>query len=129
MIKRSTVFSQSPSYMKHQKSASGTGGMYRRVRQVNLYTFKIACHFSCINTTETCNTAMEREFCGLFGVSFKNFEKCSYEALFALFWQVLESAYADLNSNIKILGQYVLKPLILVYCNSNIAFWANSIVL
>ena len=53
----------------------------------------------------------------------------SLEALFALFWQVLESAYADLNSNIKILGQYVLKPLILVYCNSNIVFWANSIVL
>ena len=103
--------------------------MLYRVRQVNLYTFKITCHFSCINTTETCNTAMEREFCGLFGVLFKNFEKCSYEALFALFWQVLESAYADLNSNIKILGQYVLKPLILVYCNSDIVFWANSIVL
>ena len=51
-----------------------------RVRRVNLNTFKIACHFSCINTTETCNMAMERKFCGLFGDILKNCDKLSYEA-------------------------------------------------
>ena len=51
-----------------------------------------------------CNTAMEREFCGLFGDISKNYEKYSYEALFSFFWQVAESAYADLKSNIKIWG-------------------------
>ena len=33
---------------------------------------------------------MERKFCGLFGDIFKNYEKCSYEAVFAFFWQVAE---------------------------------------
>ena len=73
------------------------------VGRENSYTFKIVCHFSCINTTKKCNTVMERKFCVLFGTFFKNCEKFSYEALFLFFWQVAESAYADLKSNFKIL--------------------------
>ena len=38
------------------------------------------CHLSCINTTEMCNTAMKREFCGLFRNIFKNCEKVTCEA-------------------------------------------------
>ena len=58
-------------------------------------------HFSYKNTTETCNTAMEREFCRLFGDIFKNCEKLSYGAEFAFFWQVADFACADLKSNFK----------------------------
>ena len=32
---------------------------------------------TCIDTTEKCNTGMERKFCGLFGSIFKKCEKCS----------------------------------------------------
>ena len=47
------------------------------------------CYHSCyIFTTETCNTGMEWKFCGLFRNNFKKCEKCSYEAVFAFFWQV-----------------------------------------
>ena len=41
---------------------------------------------------ETCNTAMERKFCRLLGNVFKNCEKFSYEAEFAFFQRVAESA-------------------------------------
>ena len=39
---------------------------------------------------QMCNTALEREFCGFYRNIFKNCEKCSYEAVFAFFWQVAE---------------------------------------
>ena len=52
---------------------------------------------------------MKRKFCGLFGYIFRNCEKCSYEALFAFFWQEAESVYADLKSNFKIWG--CLRPM------------------
>ena len=42
-------------------------------------------HFSYKNTTETCNTAMEQEFCRLFGDIFKDCENSSYVAEFAFF--------------------------------------------
>ena len=48
-----------------------------------------------------CNLAIKREICGLFRNIFKNCVKCSYEVQFAFIWQVTESAYADLLSNIK----------------------------
>ena len=81
-----------------------------RVARENLNTFlKKCCHFCYINTTETCNTAMERKFCGLFGDIFKNWEKCSYEALLAFLWQEAELAHADLTSNFKIRGY--LRPI------------------
>ena len=52
-----------------------------RVWRENLYTpiiyFVNSC---CMNTTETCNTAIEREFCGLSEDYFENCEKLSYEA-------------------------------------------------
>ena len=49
--------------------------------------------FSAYNeTAETCNTAMERKFCGRLGDVFKNCEKFSYEAEFAFFQRVAESA-------------------------------------
>ena len=51
-----------------------------------------------------CNLAIKREFCGLFRNIFKNCVKCSYEVQFAFIWQVAESAYADLISNIKFRG-------------------------
>ena len=35
---------------------------------------------SCMNTTEMCNTAIEREFCGLFEDDYKNGQKLCYEA-------------------------------------------------
>ena len=75
----------------------------------NLYTYKIACHFSSINTIETCYTGMKRKFCGPFGGIFKNCEKCSYEAVLAFLWQEAESAYADVKSNFKIRGY--LRPI------------------
>ena len=34
--------------------------------------------------------ALERKFCGFYRNIFKNCEKCSYEAVFAFFWQVAE---------------------------------------
>ena len=71
-----------------------------RVRQENLNTSKIAVILA-VSTLQK-RVAMERGFCGLFGDIFKNCEKCSYEALFSFFWQVAESAFADLKSNIKI---------------------------
>ena len=45
-----------------------------------------------IEAAVTCNTAMEREFCTLFGNIFKNCEKSSYEAKWACFWQVVQFA-------------------------------------
>ena len=54
---------------------------FYRVWRENLYTpiiyFVNSC---CMNTTETCNTAIEREFCGLSEDYFENCEKLSYEA-------------------------------------------------
>ena len=57
-----------------------------------------------INTEATwmCNMSYERKFCWLLGDIFKNCEKLSYVAEFALFWQVAEFACADLKSNFKI---------------------------
>ena len=67
--------------------------LYYRVARENLYTFLlIAAHFCYIKTTEMFNTALELEFCGLFRNIFKKGEKCSYEAVFAFFWQVSEMA-------------------------------------
>ena len=43
-----------------------------------------------IETTLTSNTAMERQFCGVFGDIFENYEKLSYEAEFTFFWLVIE---------------------------------------
>ena len=40
--------------------------------------------------TETCNTAIEREFCWLSEDIFKNCEKSFYEAQFSFFWQLAE---------------------------------------
>ena len=42
--------------------------------------------------TETCNTAMEREFCRLFIDIFKNCENLSYESQLAFFWKMAEFA-------------------------------------
>ena len=47
---------------------------------------------SCMNTTEMCNTAIEREFCGIFEDDHKNLQKLCNEAYIAFFWQVAESA-------------------------------------
>ena len=41
-----------PTKFPFQRSITQCQVVYR-VRQVNLYTFKTACHFSCINTTES----------------------------------------------------------------------------
>ena len=49
--------------------------------------------FSVYNVaTETCNTAMEREYSWLFDDTFENCENLSYEAEFSFFWQVAELA-------------------------------------
>ena len=48
--------------------------MYR-VRQENPYTPVIYHIKSCMNATETCNTVIEREFCGLSDDYFENCEK------------------------------------------------------
>ena len=45
----------------------------------SLHLFLNYWYFCYVITTETCNTRMERKFCGLFGNIFKNCEKCSYE--------------------------------------------------
>ena len=63
-------------------------GMYFTVATI----FLDYCNLCYIFTTEICNTGMERKFCGLFGNIFKNWEKWSYEAIFAFFWQVAEMA-------------------------------------
>ena len=51
-----------------------------RVWWENLYTPIIYNVLSCMNATETCNTAIKREFCGLSSDYFENCEKLSYEA-------------------------------------------------
>ena len=56
------------------------------VRNQNLNVDKTNRISSYSVTIETCNTAMERKFCGLLGDVFKNCEKCSYEAKLAFFW-------------------------------------------
>ena len=56
----------------------------------SLHFYENCCHFCCIITTKPCNTRMERKFCWFFGNISKNFEKFSYEAVFAFFWQVAE---------------------------------------
>ena len=76
--------------------------LFYRVARENLHTFKNCCHFSCFNTTEKCNMALERKFCEFFGDIFKNCGKCFYEELFVFLWQVAESAYADWKSKLKI---------------------------
>ena len=49
--------------------------------------------FSVYNVaTETCNTAMEREYSWLFDDTFENCKNLSYEAEFSFFWQVAELA-------------------------------------
>ena len=58
----------------------------------SVHFFLNGYHFCYIITTETCNTGMERKFCGLFGNIFKNCEKYFYEAVFAFFCQVTEMA-------------------------------------
>ena len=58
----------------------------------SVHFFLNGYHFCYIITTETCNTGMERKFCGLFGNIFKNCEKYFYEAVFAFFCQVAEMA-------------------------------------
>ena len=47
-----------------------------------------------INTEATwmCNMSYKRKFCWLLGDIFKNYEKLSYGAEFAFFWQVAELA-------------------------------------
>ena len=55
-----------------------------------------------MKTTEMCNTGMDQKFCGLFGDIFKDWEKCSYEALLAFLWQEAELAHANSKSNYKI---------------------------
>ena len=63
--------------------------IYRDAKQ-NLCIDSKGNHFCCMSTTEVGNTAMEREFYGLFGDIFKNCKKIYYEAEFAFFWQVAE---------------------------------------
>ena len=99
---------------------------YYRVGRENLHTYKIACHFSCINTIQTCHTGMKRKFCGLLGEIFKNCEKCSYEAVFTFFWQEAESAYANLKSNFKIRGY--LRPIWPLTSNIWLFWFKNCIV-
>ena len=69
---------------------------------------------------------MKQKFCGLFGDIFRNCEKCSYEALFAFFWQVAELAYADLKSNFKIRGY--LRPIWPLTSNIWLFWFKNCIV-
>ena len=47
---------------------------------------------SFMNATESCNTAIERIFCGLFMDDLENCQKLCYDAKLAFFWQVAESA-------------------------------------
>ena len=79
---------------------------------------------------ETCNTAMERKFCGLSRDIFKKCEKFSYKAKFAFFWQEAEMANADLKSNFKSRGclrpiwpqTYVISYLSCIYCKEMVFF-------
>ena len=76
-----------------------------------------------IEATLMSNMAIKRQFYGVFGDIFENWKKLSYEAEFAFFWQVSESAVPiwNLTSYFEaIWGQYGLKPLILVNFYSNI---------
>ena len=48
-------------------------------------------------STETCYTAMERQFYGVSEDLFKNCQKPSYKAKFGFSWQMAESAHAQSN--------------------------------
>ena len=69
-----------------QKPKSYTGCEYRAYTRCAIQNWTIFkallkhCQSTNREVTEMCNTAIEREFCGLFGDNFENCEKLSYEA-------------------------------------------------
>ena len=48
------------------------------------------CQNFIILTIETCNTSMERKFCEVLANNFNDCENSSYEAQFAISWQMAE---------------------------------------
>ena len=71
----------------NQTQTSGGEHMIFLTFGTSLHSTTISKHY----TTETCNTAMERKFCGLLGDVFKNCEKFFNEAKLAFFWITVNS--------------------------------------
>ena len=62
------------------------GHLFLQGRQVQIIQFLKQVFSAYSDAAETCNTAMEREFYYLSEEVFRNYEKKSYEAKFAFFW-------------------------------------------
>ena len=105
-----------------QYTGHGRGEIYR-VRGDNLHTQSNVDFSSCMNATETCNTAMERQFCDLSeSVQILNLRRLIKSI--GLFKQNLSySTYADLKSNFRFRGYLrPIWPLVLLGRQNNLNF-------